>query len=85
MVWTVKNVGTKNWEVTDIDLVYLRGTKMQAYNDFLDLPAQVNVGKTIDLTVDMLAPKQTGYYSATWTLQGADQFCILTIAITVEE
>ncbi len=83
MVWTVKNTGTKNWEPTDIDLMYLRGQKMQAYFDLIDLPALVKPGQTIDLIVDMFAPKTPGNYSATWTLRGAHEFCTLTISITV--
>ncbi|MEW5827354.1 MAG: NBR1-Ig-like domain-containing protein [Chloroflexota bacterium] len=85
MVWTVKNTGTKNWEPTDIDLMYLRGQKMQTFFDLIDLPALVKPGQTIDLLVDMIAPKQPGHYSATWTLKGAHEFCTLTISITVAE
>ena len=85
MVWTVKNTGTKNWEPTDIDLMYLRGQKMQTFFDLTDLPALVKPGQTIDLLVDMIAPKTPGNYSATWTLKGAHEFCPLTISITVAE
>ncbi len=83
MVWTVKNTGTKNWEPTDIDLMYLRGQKMQTFFDLTDLPALVKPGQTIDLLVDMIAPKTPGNYSATWTLKGTHEFCTLTISITV--
>jgi hypothetical protein len=83
MIWTVKNTGTKNWEITDVDLIYLRGQKMQTFFDVIDLPAQVKPGQTIDLLIDMIAPKEPGHYSATWTLKGAHEFCTLTISITV--
>ena len=83
-VWKVKNIGQKNWDKNGVDYFYSSGTvlhKRAAY----DLSANVPVGSTTDIIVDMTAPKDAGSYSTTWSLRaGSKTFCNLNLRITVK-
>jgi hypothetical protein len=84
-VWKVRNTGNNIWQTSGFDFVYLSGTKFQTHADEFDLPANVSQGKTIDLKVDMEAPKAKGYYTTTWGITiGSQAFCTLTLSINVE-
>jgi hypothetical protein len=49
------------------------------------LPENVRTGNSIDLGVDMQAPKDTGTYNTTWVVRrGDDAFCTLTLTIVVK-
>lgn len=82
--WTVKNSGTKNWGKNGIDFKYVSGTKMHTYGDAYDLAKDVGPGKSIKLMVDMVSPKNKGYYTAVWGLyRGGTVFCKLSVTINV--
>ncbi|GAB4485214.1 MAG: hypothetical protein Fur0016_10000 [Anaerolineales bacterium] len=82
--WTVRNTGTKNWGKSGIDLRYVSGTKMHTYGDSYDLSKDVGPGKSITLIVDMISPKNKGYYTAVWGLYKGNQlFCKLSVTINV--
>lgn len=84
--WNVKNSGTKNWGKNSIDLKYISGTKMHSYDSSYDLAKDVGAGKSITLVVDMIAPKEKGYYTATWGLfKGNESFCKLSVTINVNK
>jgi len=55
-VWTVKNIGKKNWDRTSIDYAYSSGAILHTTSTY-DLSANVKVGETIDIIVDMKALK----------------------------
>jgi hypothetical protein len=81
--WRVKNTGAKNWDRNSVDFLYLSGTKMHKVAGY-DLGKNVNTGDTIDLAVDMEAPKASGTYSTTWTLSvGSKTFCNMSLTIEV--
>ena len=82
-VWTVKNIGQKNWDRTSLDYFYSSGTKMHKVSGY-DLSTNVKVGETTNITVDMEAPKDPGNYSTTWTMHVGDKiFCTMTLTINV--
>jgi len=83
--WKVRNTGNKVWQTSGIDFIYVSGTKMQTHNDLYDLPENVDVGRTVQLVVDMVAPKATGYYTTTWGLAtGSKIFCTFSLSINVK-
>ncbi|MCS6994076.1 MAG: NBR1-Ig-like domain-containing protein [Anaerolineales bacterium] len=82
--WTVRNTGSKNWGKNGIDFKYISGTKMHTYGDAYDLANDVGSGQSITLIVDMISPKEKGYYTAVWGLfRGSKSFCKLSITINV--
>lgn len=83
MIWTVKNIGLKDWEVGTLDLKYDSGEKMQKYGDIFDVNTLVETGKEIKLVVDMVMPSTTGSYTATWKLLwNGSTLCTLPISLT---
>jgi len=83
-VWRVKNIGQKTWDRNTVDYYYSSGSKIHKVSGY-DLSANVNVGSTADIIVDMTAPKDPGSYSTTWTLQASSKsFCNLSLRITVK-
>lgn len=82
-VWTVRNNGQKNWDRNSVDYIYSSGSKIHKVSGY-DLDENVRVGNSIDLGVDMQAPKDSGNYTTTWTLRAGNKtFCTLTITINV--
>ncbi len=83
-VWTVKNIGKKNWDRTSIDYAYSSGAILHTTSTY-DLSANVKVGETIDIIVDMKALKDPGSYSTTWVIRsGSNAFCNLSLSIIVK-
>jgi hypothetical protein len=83
-VWTVKNIGQKKWDRTGVDYIYSSGDKFHKISGY-DLSSNVNVGESIDLGVDMQAPKNSGTYTTTWTMRaGSKTFCSMTLTIVVK-
>ena len=81
--WRVKNTGTKDWDHTSVDLLYLSGAKIHKVAGY-DLSRDIDSGTTADLSVDMSAPRDSGTYSTTWTLQVGDRtFCNMSLTIVV--
>jgi len=47
--------------------------------------SNVTVGESIDLGVDMQAPKNSGTYTTTWIMRaGSKTFCNMTLTIVVK-
>lgn len=83
-VWRVKNIGTRTWDHNSIDFVYLSGDKFHKVAGY-DLSSNVSTGSTVNLGVDMVAPRNSGTYTTTWTLSvGPNQtFCNVSLTIVV--
>jgi len=82
-IWTVRNIGQKNWDRNSVDYVYSSGDKIHKISGY-DLDENVRTGNSIDLGVDMQAPKDNGTYTTTWTMRaGSKNFCTLTFTIVV--
>jgi hypothetical protein len=83
-VWSVRNIGQKKWDRTGIDYIYSSGDKLHKVSGY-DLTSTVGVGDSIDLGVDMQAPKNSGTYTTTWTMRSGNKtFCTMTLTIVVK-
>ena len=68
--WRIKNTGTCSW-TKDYHIVFLNGNAMNAPAS-VAFPANVNPGSTVDLSVPMNAPGNTGDYTGSWMLKAAN-------------
>jgi hypothetical protein len=66
-IWTIKNTGTTTW-TKDFDLVYYSGTRMTD-KTVIPLTTSVKPGKSIDLAINLAAPKTPGTYQGFWILR----------------
>ena len=81
--WTVRNNGQKNWDRNSVDYTYSSGAKIHKISGY-DLDENVRTGNSLDLGVDMQAPKDSGTYTTTWTMRAGNKtFCTLTLTIVV--
>lgn len=84
-IWTVQNIGQKNWDRNSVDYTYTSGAKIHKVSGY-DLSSNVRAGNTIELGVDMQAPKDPGTYTTTWNMHAGDKtFCNLTLTIVVKD
>lgn len=82
--WTVKNVGTQDWLSGEVDFYYIDGQAMQKRGDKFDLAKGVDTGKSVDIVVDMTAPRTNGYYTTTWGMSfNGTLMCTMKVEITV--
>jgi hypothetical protein len=82
--WTIKNTSHDTWYSSEVDYVYLGGTKMFKYDTY-DLPVDVPPGNTVDVVVDVYIPNTTGNYSTTWGLvRGSTRLCTMGANIWVK-
>lgn len=82
-VWTVKNTGTAAWRKHIIDYRYIGGDKFHDKARY-DMNIIVDPGETIDMEVEMYAPKEPGNYETTWVV-GLNKggLCKMSLAIVV--
>ena len=64
--WRIRNNGTTTWN-TNYKLVFSSGTQMSDQT-YVNLPYNVQPGQTVDISVQMTAPKETGSYKSSWML-----------------
>ena len=82
--WAVKNIGKKKWDRKSVDYAYFSGDLIHKISSY-DLNANVPSGGSIDLGVDMQAPKDPGTYTTNWTMRtGSKPFCPLTLTFEVQ-
>jgi hypothetical protein len=82
-VWRVRNNGQRAWDRNSVDFIYDSGDKIHKVAGY-DLSSNVAAGGTIDLGVDMEAPRDDGTYSTNWTLRvGDNEFCRMSLTIVV--
>ena len=67
--WRLKNIGSCAW-TTGYSMVFLNGVSMNGTT--VTMPHKVNPGETVDLSVDLVAPNQTGTYRGNWMLRNKD-------------
>ena len=68
--WKLKNIGTCAWSKTDVSMVFDSGAQMGAPAS-VPLSADVAVGSTVDVSVDLKAPATAGRYIGYWKFKGA--------------
>jgi hypothetical protein len=66
--WRLKNIGTCAW--SDVSLIFESGQQMGAPASAA-LPATVNPGQTVDISVDLTAPSSAGNYFGFFKLKSA--------------
>ena len=64
--WRIRNNGTTTWN-TNYKLVFVSGTQMTNQSS-VNLPYNVQPGQTVDISVQMTAPTETGSYKSSWML-----------------
>ncbi|MFH1185009.1 MAG: NBR1-Ig-like domain-containing protein [Chloroflexota bacterium] len=83
-VWEVRNTGSATWDENNIDFAFFNGDKLHEQSVY-DLNKSVKSGESINLIVDMVAPKDAGKYRTVWSLRrGNDDFCRVTLTINVK-
>ena len=65
-IWRVKNTGTTTW-TPYYSFVYVSGDRMEGKN--INIPATVYPGQTVELSVDLVAPKNDGTYRGYWQMR----------------
>ena len=65
--WRIKNSGTCAW-TTAYQFVFTRGDRIGA-PESVSLPVPVNPGESVDISVDMTAPVNSGTYRGHWMLK----------------
>jgi hypothetical protein len=76
IIWTVKNIGKRDWN-QEFYVRYSSG--VEGKSKLYYLTRGVDVGDTIDIRVDMLAPFPPGNYRTTWQLINDDGVVIGTL------
>ena len=85
LIWTVKNTGTTTW-TTDYQLrYYLVDQSLRMGAGDLKLPKEVKPNETIDLTLSMKAPANSGEFTTIWVLTNKEgvNFYPLTFSFKV--
>ena len=83
-IWRVRNNGQRNWNKDDVDYLFLDGDRIHTVESY-DLPDTVRIGETVDLIVDMVAPKNSGSYTTNWTVRvDIRNFCTMSLTIVVQ-
>lgn len=89
--WRLLNSGKTTW-TTDYSLIFIDGNLMDA-QPTVSLPAVVQPGEMVDVTVDMIAPAEPGVYKGYWELRkpngeifgfGANKDASIWVSITVQ-
>ncbi len=66
-IWRLVNAGTCTW-TKDYSVTYFSGEQMGAPAN-VNLRGDVPPGQTVDIAVDMVAPKEPGKYQGNWKLK----------------
>lgn len=83
-VWTVKNTGTRAWDLSSVDYKFAGGSKLHTRADRYDLPQTVKPGETARIIVDMRSPSTAGLYTTSWALvEGSQTLCNLSLSLRV--
>ena len=81
--WLVANVGLNTWPSDNTDYRYFSGTSLHL-QPIYDFEKNVVAGNSVELTVAMQAPNQTGVYTTSWRISiGQERFCPMNITVIV--
>jgi hypothetical protein len=67
-VWTVKNTGNFDWDASTVSYRFYSGARIHKFESLYGIPFEVKRGLAFPITVDMQAPEELGWHSATWEL-----------------
>jgi Ig-like domain from next to BRCA1 gene len=84
--WSIQNLGPCTWN-TNYHITYGYGDVMgNNYNFFNIFTAEVKPGSTVEVTITLTAPKESGTYKGYWTMANDKNYnfgTILTVVIKV--
>lgn len=69
--WRLRNAGTSVW-TTNYSLAFIGGAQMDGPNA-VSLTQSVNPGETVDISVNLVAPLETGTHRGFWEMRDASQ------------
>jgi hypothetical protein len=92
--WRLRNDGTCTWD-SGYEVVVYSGDNMDGDESFSLTSNDVSPGETIDISVDLLAPDETGQVTGYWLLRNAngalfgigsarDSFCVDITVVEAE-
>lgn len=82
--WNVINTGNSNLNLHSIDYKYIDGTVLQQNGNLYDFPSTVTPGNSINLSVSMMSPAQSGIYTSNWAVvAGSTVICNIPVTIIV--
>ncbi len=82
-IWRVENIGNVTWTKDEVMVIYSSGAEY-AKRDKVALKSNTAPGQTAEFRVRMLAPKQPGRYTTTWSMRkGIHYFCYAQLQIYV--
>lgn len=85
MRWTLKNTSDATWRSDSIDLRFMSGDRLNSSKTLYDMPYDVPVNSSIDVTVSMKAPSTAGQYTSNWSLAaGTDPVCRFYVILNVQ-
>ncbi len=67
--WRVKNTGTTTW-TPNYSIVFVSGDRMDGKD--IKIPYYVSPGKSVNLSVDLIAPSQNGTWRGYWQMRNPD-------------
>lgn len=68
--WRLQNDGSCTWD-TDYTIYYYSGEKMSGPSSQRMVSVSVPPGKTIEVSIDLIAPKEAGKYKGYWAFKNA--------------
>jgi hypothetical protein len=68
--WRLKNIGSCSW-TTSYDLVFVEGSRMDG-KKALALPEKIRPGETLDISIELTSPPNSGDYRGFWMLRSSD-------------
>lgn len=84
VAWTVKNTGTAAWRKHTIDYRYIGGDKFHDKERY-NMNFVVDPGETIEMDLEMYAPKEPGNYETVWAVGlNTGSMCTMTLSIVVK-
>jgi len=84
--WTLENTSESTWDRGSTDLKFKAGDAMYKNTGIADLPVSVGPGKSVDITVTMIAPATPGYHITYWTMvSGSTVLCTFYVEINVAQ
>lgn len=85
VVWTVQNVGLKDWNNDEVKLDFRGGERMVAKGSSPELLAPIPAGETGIIVLNFILPTQPNRYVSRWALlRGRDPFCEFTFQVTIK-
>ena len=80
--WRLKNVGHKEWVNGIVDFSYDTGDKFYKVREY-SLGDDIKPGQVVEIFVELRAPKDSGTYTAYWSLR-LDTYKFCRVAFTIK-